>query len=161
MSDKPALRAFLAHPRDIEDDVIELLKQEATRLLVAQVAAHQGNLAPEVIAGRDDFNDRAMACGGWEPWAASVVSGSGYVDGALRTLYDLIVVSPRVVIGKATAQMLTTALSNVNPALHKPIFFMPHPEEPDGGHLYPVTRIQLRDSRNFKASHALIFLQPI
>ncbi len=156
-----ALRCFLAHPRDTDDQTIDRLLVEATTLLRAQIEAHHGTTRPVVISGRDDFNARAMACGGWEPWSESVAAGSGYVDGALRTLYDAIIVSPSQTIGKATAQMLDIALNNRNPALRKPVFFMPHPEAPDGGRLYPVTRITPRAGNNFKASHTLVFLQPI
>ena len=155
------LRAFLAHPKDTDDPTIEVLKHAATGLLLAQIKAHHGGLTPEVVTGRDDFNDRAMACGGWGPWAESVATGTGYIDGALRTLYDLIIVTPYQLVGRATAQMLEAALGNANPSLRKPVFFMPHPEAPDGGYLYPVTSLAVHDPRNFKASHTLIFLQPI
>lgn len=153
------LRCFLAHPRDTDDETINRLVVEATTLLLKQIEAHHGTVRPVVISGRDDFNDRVMAAGGWEAWAASVVEGTGYIDGALRTLYDLIIVSPSPLVGKATAQMIERALSS--PQAKKPVFFMPDPEAEDSGHLYPVTGITLRDAKNFKKSHALRFLQPI
>lgn len=155
------LRCFLAHPRGCEDAEINLLRETAQALLKAQIAAHGGTVVPEVVAGRDDFNDRVMACGGWNDWAASVVDGAGYVDGALRTLYDLIIVSPTPLVGKATADMVTRALTNPVAGRRKPVFFMPSPDADDGNRLYPVTGLTLRDPENYKKSHALNFLQPI
>lgn len=155
------LRCFLAHPKDCEDAEIDLLKGTAESLLTQQIRAHGGTVIPAVITGRDDFNDRVMMCGGWDDWAASVVEGTGYVDGALRTLYDLIVVSPHAIVGKATAQMIERALSNADPGKRKPVFYMPHPEAEDGNKLYPVVAITKREVRDFKRSHSLQFLQPI
>lgn len=154
-----ALRAFLAHPKDTEDATIDRLVAAATEALKAQIEAHHGTVHPVVISGRDDFNDRVMACGGWAGWSASVVDGTGYIDGALRSLYDLIIVSPSSIVGKATADMVERAL--ILGAAKKPVFFMPDPEADDGGKLYPVTGILLRDAKNFKKSHTLRFLQPI
>lgn len=161
MTEPPALRAFLAHPKSSPDDEIETLKATATALLGDQIARHRGSVRPCVIPGRDDFNDRVMACGGWEAWSASVVDGTGYVDGALRSLYDLIIVSPTAVVGKATADMISRALTNADPGKRKPVFFMPHPDAPDGARLYPVINLRPRDGNDFRRSHTLVFLQPI
>jgi hypothetical protein len=136
------LRAFLAHPKNIEDADIERLKLMATVLLEAAIRAANGKRTPEIITGRDDFNARALDAGGWEPWCDSVGKGTGWREGTLQPLFDLIIVTPRATFGKATAHLVHAAL-----AVKKPVFVMVDEEEPS---LAQVFHVYTNDSRDFQ-----------
>lgn len=155
------LYAFLAHPKSLEDAAVDRLR-DATHMCVATAIKHMnGNAIPDVTAGRDDFNARAMACGGWEAWVDSVATGQGYRDGVLRAYFDVIVVAPDAAIGKATARIVEQALAGSYRSAPRPVFFMPDPDAPDGGLLYPVTAVRNNDPSNFRSGSTLVFRQPL
>lgn len=93
-------RVFYAHRRDA--DVGEINEAVAT---LSSHLAHRLHTAVKVTSGRDDFKRRFAMAGGWSAWPDSV--SSPLAGGESR--YTIIVV-PDGPVGKATAQIVETAL---------------------------------------------------
>ncbi len=147
MTGRIELRGFLAHPKDIEDEErLTRLTLLATVAMENAIAKWQGTRVPRIITGREDFNAHVMQTGGWDGWAHSVAVGTEFRDGEIRPRYDLIILTPGPLFGKATASIIDTALTG-----QKPVFFMPgDDDDADCGLLYPVTQVIQKDARDFK-----------
>ncbi len=102
MSETSKSQWFLAHSKKDEPEDIDLWCQELSEAL-------SGNgWQAIVIAGRDDFEHRSAALGGWKAWCRDIPCGIDYTG---APLYHGVIVpidsldeSPTV--GKATAQIL-------------------------------------------------------
>jgi hypothetical protein len=101
------IRYFYAHAKGDPDEEINGTLQLLTEMLTVAVAPN----TPRVIAGRDDFNDRAKSVGGWAGWARSVGAGT-FADGT--PVFHAYIVPYRKV-GKATAGIITDALGANKP----------------------------------------------
>lgn len=142
------LRAFLAHPKDVEDDdVLRRLVQRAETSMKSAITKMGGAAEPVIITGREDFQNHVMNAGGWEGWTYSVAEGTERRDGLIQPRYDLIILTPGPLFGKATADIIERALK-----VGKPVFFMPgdFDEDADYGLFYPVTQVIQKDRRDFK-----------
>ena len=95
MSQFPAMRVFLAHPKDHDD-----LEQAASDLTACLAAGGKSGI---VTLGRDDFARQANARQGWGGWPASV---AGMTNGAPR--FNLIVVWPAMTMGRGTFQIVVS-----------------------------------------------------
>jgi hypothetical protein len=95
MASFPAMRVFLAHPKDREG-----LEQAAIDLTACLKAGGKHAL---VTLGRDDFERQAAARQGWGGWPASV---AGISNGVPR--FDLIVVWPEKTLGRGTFQIVVS-----------------------------------------------------
>lgn len=124
-------RFFLAHPKDepkadrLAEDLADLLRVE-----------HK--LVVEVITGAKDYEQNFHRYGGWDGWTASVATGNEYRGTSLGPRFDAIVVSPDVLIGKATASIVNMALK-----MRKPVYFY------DGGKKLSAVAGATRISGNF------------
>jgi hypothetical protein len=101
------MRVFYAHSKGTDDAVID----RSRAAIQAAVSEAVGDAV--VVAGRDDFNERAAAEGGWKPWSWSVPHGT-FGDGTAR--FDLLVV-PDAVVGRATADMVQGFLDAGKPVM--------------------------------------------
>ena len=95
-------RWFLAHKRLDEDTDIN----HWCDLLVKKL--NQPNWKAEVVAGRDDYNDRAKSLGGWKAWGRNVSRAKTF-DGSI--LFHGIIVPASALdysptVGKSTAQLV-------------------------------------------------------
>lgn len=100
-------RWFLAHSKQDEPTEIEVWCLETSTALSGD------GWEATVISGRDDYEDRAAALGGWKAWCRDVPFGIDYTG---APLYHGVIVpidsadeSPTV--GKATAEILEGFLS--------------------------------------------------
>lgn len=90
-------RAFLAHPKEDEDNDATL-----DRAALDLRAALEGSGRPALVTlGRDDFRRNAAARSGWGGWPASV---AGIANGHPR--FDLVVVWPSLTLGRGTFQIV-------------------------------------------------------
>lgn len=98
-------RFFLAHDKATPDEKINEWRDTLTELLGAAYPDHNVT----VVAGRDDYRDRAKDAGGWKGWPISVVSGALW-DGTPR-FHGIIrparlVGTMDTVLGKPTYEMI-------------------------------------------------------
>jgi hypothetical protein len=148
---KPALRAFLAHPKDLDDYRIDALRDLAIESMREAIAIMGGGREPHVVTGRDDFNANVMTAGGWEAWTYSVARGSEYRNGVLQPRFDIIILTPGPLFGKATAGIIEAALTH-----GRPCFLLPGDEQDeDLGMLYPITHVIVKDPRNFRTGYTV------
>ena len=96
------MNILFAHPRRWEDDRID----RAVETLQA-MWTREHTQPIRVVSGRDDYNLRARALGGWENWCRSVAKGTK-ADGEAR--FDVIIVPSDADVGKATADIARTAI---------------------------------------------------
>ena len=93
---------FLAHTKQADDDDVNAWCVELTTALV------QTGWNTRVVAGRDDYSDRAAALGGWKAWCRDVPCGKDYTGSPLYhgviVPVDSLIDTP--IIGKATGQIL-------------------------------------------------------
>jgi hypothetical protein len=98
---------FLAHSK--QDDVDEI--NEWCQKL--SVVLSQEDWVATVVSGRDDYETRSAALGGWKAWCRDVPCGIDYTGAPLYhgviVPVDSVDASPTV--GKATAQILQGFLS--------------------------------------------------
>jgi len=112
------MRIFYAHTKATDDAVID----HAVLSIQAAISEAMGEDCV-VIAGRDDFNERAALEGGWKSWAHSVPNGT-LSDGTFR--FDLLV-APDAVVGRSTYDMVKGFLDSGRPV----VFWRgPHAEGP-------------------------------
>ena len=97
------MRAFFAHPKAWDDEIINAAVAE----VAASLRASQSE-AVEVISGRDDFQANLASEGNITGWCRSVTRRRDR-DG--RRWYDLIAVPKTDGIGKATASIVEDALA--------------------------------------------------
>jgi hypothetical protein len=101
-------RLFLAHPKAMEEDALT----EWTQVLREHFREEYPGL--EITLGRDDYNRYALGAGSFSAWARDVPTRKDVMSG--KTHYDGLFVPDRYV-GKATAEMVGTALNTKLPVL--------------------------------------------
>ena len=104
------LRFFLAHDKDTPDDLIDTWVKTLTTALEE---AYEGQEVT-VVAGRDDYNRRAKAAGGWKGCSRSIVNGtlwdkSPLFHGIIRPCFFL---TGPALVGRATSDMITGFLDS-------------------------------------------------
>lgn len=104
MTTGKTVRLFYAHAKGTPDKTIDE-RAHALRQLAA--ASFPGSTV-EVVTGRDDYNTRAKAEGGWAGWTYSVGCGCDH-EGQPR--YHA-VVTDGLAVGKATADIMRFARSS-------------------------------------------------
>ena len=93
---------FLAHSKQDDPGEIEQWCAKLGRSLV------QDGWETKVISGRDDYQTRSAALGGWKAWCRDVPMGKDYrgnpmFHGVIIPVYED---DPAPVVGKATAQIV-------------------------------------------------------
>lgn len=121
------MNVFYAHARQDDADDLE---REAMQL---------GRIFPgcDVVLARDDYKARARQEGSWLSWADSVTAPQGWN----RTVRFPVIVVPSLVIGRATAQVISPAL----PRSIDVLFWVP-----GGRVLRRVVALQTVDSDDWK-----------
>lgn len=104
-------RVLLTHPKNLSDDEINALCDEAR----AVVRAALPDRDVTVTAGRDEYALTFRRCGTWDAWARNAATGVEYGTGLPR--YHAFVVAPVASVGKATAGILRHAISSNKPVL--------------------------------------------
>jgi|TARA_R100000084_G_C4647635_1_gene147710 hypothetical protein len=137
-------RWFLAHSR--QDDVSDIDSWSQTLL-------DQLNLPDwvvEVVPGRDDFQSRASALGGWKAWCHDVPHGCNY-DGTPMfhgVVVPMDVESEQPVVGRATASIVKGFLEE-----HKHVFGWC----PETRRFKQITALEDTNEDNWKGWSAVIF----
>lgn len=100
-------RWFLAHTRREDPINIEQWCMKIGRSLV------QNGWETKVVAGRDDYDTRAAALGGWKAWCHDVPHGKDFTGSPMFHGVIVPVFSDEIepTVGKATAQILEGFLS--------------------------------------------------
>ena len=135
---------FLAHSR--QDDVSEIAAWSQTLL-------NQLNLpdwSVEVVPGRDDFQSRASALGGWKAWCSDVPHGCNY-DGTPMfhgVVVPMDIQEEQPVVGRATASIVKGFLEE-----HKHAFAWC----PDTHRFKQITALEDTNIDNWKGWSAVIF----
>jgi hypothetical protein len=146
---KTPYRVFVAHPRSMEEAVIE-----TTCAAVQQLLAEKNvDLEVAVTSARDDYSARSLACGGWDRWCNSI---SDVVDLFTREPRFHAVVVPRapldcdrtVTIGRATAVICKAIVSVDRPLL---VFDF------DARALFPAWGVRTIDADNWKAGWRILY----
>jgi hypothetical protein len=97
----PTARYFLAHAKQDADAAIDIWAQE----LPAQLS--QPGWPAQVTPGRDDYEARAKALGGWKPWCTDVPQATDYRGGHLFHGVIVPVGDPaQPTVGRATASLV-------------------------------------------------------
>lgn len=133
-----APRVFIAHPISLTDAALIDLKDEVQKL-VRKYAADP-NAVPECVLGRDDYAERFAACGSWDNWIREVAEGTNTGFAGQEPRYLAFIVGPDATVGKATASILSRALSQ-----GKQVALL------RDGDLVPARRVVRTDPRDFKA----------
>ncbi len=94
-------RWFVAHRRDAEDADID----ETVQDIGARLRAQMPDWLVTVVPGRDDFNARAAAAGGYRPWIDSVIRGTD-ATGQPRFHGVIVPGNGGAPIGRATADLV-------------------------------------------------------
>jgi hypothetical protein len=103
------IRVFIAHAKGDDDAALAKLRGEIAAALEA------GRIAAAVTLGRDDFEAHFPRLGSsWQAWCADVVSGFHPVTREPRYTHLIV---PTEFVGKATADMVATALRVGKPVL--------------------------------------------
>lgn len=131
-------RIFLAHPISLSDTALTELKAEVQKLVARY--AMDPNAVPEVVLGRDDYNERFAACGSWDNWIKEAAEGVITSFAGQEPRYLAYIVGPDATVGKATAQILIRAI-----AQGKQVALL------RDGDLLPVNRVIRTDPRDFKS----------
>jgi hypothetical protein len=96
----PESRWFMAHSKDVELPRLELWSKKLTEKLSTD------EWPATITTGRDDYETRAMALGGWKSWCSDVGCCRKY-DG--QPMYHGVIVPLGVsnaVVGRATAALV-------------------------------------------------------
>ena len=137
-------RWFLAHSR--QDDVSDIAVWSQTLL-------DQLNLpdwSVEVVPGRDDFQSRASALGGWKAWCSDVPHGRNY-DGTPMfhgVVVPMDIQGEQPVVGRATASIVKGFLEE-----HKHVFAWC----PATHRFKQITALEDTNIDNWKGWSAVIF----
>lgn len=103
-------RVLICHARHVEDDVLANMVNTTKRLLSAQKLQDGSVVAPAIVTARDSFikwhekRSGPANYNGWIGW----ITGTTTPFGAEPRFHVFLVPQPR--IGKATAQIVETAL---------------------------------------------------
>jgi hypothetical protein len=95
-------RIFIAHKKDLENETIDLMTTDVKNIFGTSF----------VTCGRDDYNKRALLCGGWDGWARSVaqildpVSREPRYHMIVIPLEKIDVMNGSILVGKGTASIL-------------------------------------------------------
>lgn len=104
------MKVFLAHSiHDSEDSIVEMQR------IITMLFRDYADADVEVVPGRDDFKENFASAGGWRGWPVDVVTRCDYMT--REPIYAAIVV-PAQCVGKATAQIIETALDKNRPVLY-------------------------------------------
>lgn len=111
----PESRWFMAHSKDIEVPVLDLWSKQLT----TQLSTDEWPVV--ITTGRDDYETRAMALGGWKRWCDDVgccrkYDGQPMYHGVIVPVYE-----SRAVVGRATAILVQGFLDH-----HKHVFTWDH-----------------------------------
>ena len=95
-------RWFLAHGKGDEDEDIDSWTQSLREAL--NLSDH----TVEVVSGRDDYQERAKALGGWKAWCRDVPHGRTYTGDAMfhGVIVPMDVGNGNPTVGRATAVLL-------------------------------------------------------
>ena len=135
---------FLAHSKQDDPEEIELWCQELAESLSGD------GWSAVVISGRDDYENRSAALGGWKAWCEDIPCGIDYTGAPLYhgviVPVDSVIEDPTV--GKATAQILQGFL---NESKHV------HAWCPDSKSFREVTSVEQIPEDNWTAWARLVF----
>lgn len=106
MSDVLVCRSFLAHTKATPDEQIDTW----VLMVVGQLAASRPGWICSVVAGRDDYFQRADALGGWEAWAPTVGSALGW-DGS--PLFDEMIIPVKLQLEVQGGSLVAKSIDSV------------------------------------------------
>lgn len=115
------LRVFYAHPKGMSDEEIDVFGSEIRVRIRDSELLPAGYDNVDVTPGRDDFRQYSMSAGSFTAWAREVPQRR---DMSTGTRYYGAFVSTNAYVGRATADILSVALSVRTPVY----YFEPDPD---------------------------------
>ena len=139
-------RWFLAHSRQDDNADIDFWCKQLGELLT------KPDWDASVIAGRDDYETRAAAVGGWKPWCRDVPIAEDYTGDPL--FHGIIVPASAIeeapTVGRATAQLIEGFLQRGKHAFA----WCPSSET-----FRQIQQLESRDGDSWKTWATLVLLQ--
>ena len=102
-----SLRFLIVHPKNIDEAELPKLYEVCHKLLLGPNGQNAARLESLTLA-RDDFNKNFERYDGWNGWCAHVANGVDFTTG--RSVYTDYIVWPRKPIGRASAQIISSAM---------------------------------------------------
>jgi len=129
-------RVFIAHAKSDDSGKIDDMKGQIETFLTNAAKARGLNHAYRAVLGRDDFDAHFKRCGGWDAWAADVVTR---IDYATRQPYFAGIVMTTRNIGRASYVTAITAIT-----ARRPLYLF------ENCRILKVSGIETIDGRDFK-----------
>jgi len=107
-----AKKVFLAHPKDCDGELPGITVQVQAAI---EKLPRPAGVRVILYSGRDDYDACFKALGSWDAWTTNVATGVHPTT--RRPNYDVIVVAPQAVIGRATKDIVEKALKAGKPVL--------------------------------------------
>jgi hypothetical protein len=111
---RKVFRVFIAHPKDVNDNEIEIIRERIASILERASERSPNPVKVSAILGREDWDANFKRCGAWHAWERDVVLR---VDYATRERFYSAIVATSRIIGSATRGIILTAIAAKVPAL--------------------------------------------